>query len=259
MTTLDVGLGIRRIAARRGAGRVVAVYRAAAYLRFPAGLLAMTSGAAPSGPLHLRVAVLPRLDTGDPVEIDPTGLRGRHWSVPLDAPTWTGEVPDGDAVARPQCPDGPDEPIAELLRAGDLATLAGSIGGRGPGLTPSGDDVLAGVLLVARARWGPAAEPDLLAVAGSVVTTDVAVALLFWAARGQCIEPAHSWLTARAKCDDTGATQALARLQRVGASSGRALRRGLELAAAQLPGSEIHTALASERPGFDQWCGWSVG
>lgn len=259
MTTLDVGVGVRRVAARGGTGRVVAVYRAAAYLRLPGGLLALTSGRAPSGPLHLRVAVLPRFDVGDVAEIDPAGLRGRHWSVPLAAPTWAGELPHRDAVARPRRPDGTDGPLGGVLRAEGVAALAARIGGRGPGLTPSGDDVLAGVLLVARARWGPAAEPGLAAVAGSVVTTEVAAALLTWAARGQCIEPAHSWLAALAGGDHARAAQALARLEGVGASSGRALRCGLELATAQLPYSEIHTALASDPPGFDQRYGRSVG
>lgn len=256
MTTLDVGVGVRRIAARRGNGRVVAVYRAAAYLRFPAGLLALTNGRAPSGPLHLRVATLPTVQPGDRVHIDATGVSGGGWTVPLSAPTWVGELPPGDAVPRPPQPAGS---LGRLLRTGGVAVLADRIGGRGPGLTPSGDDVLAGVLLVARALRGAAAEPDLVAVAGSVVTTDVAAAFLAWAARGQCIEPAHGWLTALAAGDHVRADRALARLAGVGASSGRALRFGLQLAVAQLPCSEIHTALVSERPGFDQRCGRSVG
>ncbi len=261
MTTLDVGVGVRRAAACRGTGRVVAVYRAAAYLRFPGGLLALTSGRAPSGPLHLRVAALPPLAAGDVAEIDPAGLRGRNWSVPLEAPTWIGALPHRVALPHPlpRYPTGTGEAVGGLLRAGRIDTLAARIGGRGPGLTPSGDDTLAGVLLVARARWGPAAEPGLVAVAGSVMTTDVAAAFLSWAARGQCIEPAHSWLAALAGGDRARAARALVRLEGVGASSGHALRCGLELAAAQLPCSETHTALASERPGFDQRYGRSVG
>lgn len=259
MTTLDVGVGARRIATRHGAGRVVAVYRAAAYLRFPAGLLALTNGRAPPGPLHLRVAIVPVLQPGDPVCVDAAGVYGRHWSISLDAPTWVGELPPGDAVPWPQRPAGPAGSLGRLLRTGGVAGLAARIGGRGPGLTPSGDDVLAGVLLVARTLWGAAAEPDLVAVGGSVVTTDVAAAFLAWAARGQCIEPAHGWLAALAGGDHVRAARAMARLAGVGASSGRALRFGLQLAVAQLPCSEIHTALVSERPGFDQRCGRSVG
>ena len=41
----------------------------------------------------------------------------------------------------------------------DIARVAGLLCGVGPGLTPSGDDALAGVLFVARLRWGVTAEP----------------------------------------------------------------------------------------------------
>lgn len=259
MTTLDVGVGARRIAAHGGAGRVAAVYRMAAYLRFPAGLMALTDGRAPSGPLHLRVATLPVLAAGDPLEIDSAGVRGPHWSVSLGAPTWEGELPRGDRLSWHGYPADTAGSPGRLLGAGGVEALAARIGGRGPGLTPSGDDVLAGVLLVARALRGATAEPELVAAAGSVVTTDVAAAFLAWAARGQCIEPAHGWLAALAEDDPVGAARSLARLNRVGASSGRALQYGLQLAAAQLPCSQTHTTLASERPGFDQRYGRSVG
>ncbi|MBW0119290.1 hypothetical protein, partial [Pseudonocardia abyssalis] len=66
-TTLDVGLGVREVLDAPAVGTVVGVHRVAAYLRFPAGLVALTSGLAPRGPLHLRVAVLPVLRVGEPV------------------------------------------------------------------------------------------------------------------------------------------------------------------------------------------------
>lgn len=47
------------------------------------------------------------------------------------------------------------------VAAGDLELLASLVGGVGPGLTPSGDDVLAGALLVARLLWGVSPCPAL--------------------------------------------------------------------------------------------------
>jgi len=234
MTTVDVGRGARMVTGRPAAGRVVAVYRAAAYLRFPAGLLALTTGSAPPGPLHLRVAVLPTLGPRDAVRTDAATLRGAGWSISLAAPTWAGALPAPERLAAVRSGAAPG-PLAARLAAGGLRGLAAAIGGRGPGLTPSGDDVLAGALLVARALRGAAAEPDLVAVAGSVSTTDVAAAFLQWAARGQCIEPAHQWLDAVADGDAVRAARAQARLDGVGASSGRALLSGLRLGLAALP------------------------
>lgn len=208
-TVLDRGLGVAEVLGPPADGRVVAVYRVAAYLRFPAGLVALTSGLAPRGPLHLRVAVLLRLRVGEPVAVDAGVLHGRGWTVPLDCPVWTGALP---AV-----------PDAGL----DLAALAARVGGRGPGLTPEGDDVLAGALLAARAARGPGAEPELRGVAASVSTTEVAAAFLAWAARGQCIEPAHDWLVAP---DEPSRLRVEQRLRAIGASSGAALLDGLRRA-----------------------------
>jgi hypothetical protein len=124
------------------------------------------------------------------------------------------------------------------------------LGGWGPGLTPAGDDLLAGVLLVARVVGGPAAEEDLRAVAAEVRTTEVARAFLVWAARGQSIAPAHEWLAAVAAGDGVGARRALERLHRVGADSGRSLAAGLALGVGQLPRSATQTARADTWPGL---------
>ena len=104
-----------------------------------------------------------------------------------------------------------------------------ALAGLGPGLTPAGDDVLAGVLLVARARGGPAAEPALVHAAAEARTNDVARAFLAWAARGQSIAPVHDLLTAAVTSDRAGATSALRRLLAVGHSSGADLAFGLRL------------------------------
>lgn len=249
-----MGLGAREVLGAPAHGRVVGVHRVAAYLRFPAGLVALTSGLALRGPLHLRVAVLPVLRVGERVSTDGTTLRGptsggSTWSVSLAAPTWTGALPShtppgGRTLGRTCVP--PREPVCEL------GELAARLGGRGPGLTPAGDDVIAGALLAARAARGPEGEPALRAVAASVRTTEVAAAFLAWAARGQCIEPAHDWLLAP---DAAARARAERRLVAVGASSGAALLAGLRLG--QASGTDIQIARVGVE--LDQLCGRSVG
>jgi hypothetical protein len=224
--TLDKGIGVSEISEAGGRGRLLATYRDAAYLRLPAGLFAVTSGAAPPGPLHLRVGVLPMVRPGQPVRVTGTALAGPDWSVGLHAPTWVGPLP----APRYSDPAERDADSSGTQRAGpDLAALAREWGGRGPGLTPFGDDVLAGALLATRARRGPAADGELSAVAASVRTTGVAAAFLRWAARGQCIEPAHDWLMASANRDQPGMKRAATRLSSIGASSGLGLLAGMRL------------------------------
>ena len=239
MTVVELGLGARAALAVDGRGRVVAVYRRAAYLRVPGGLVALTTPDVWRGPLHVRSAVAPeRLAPGDVVDVvGGSHVRvGRAGVVDLaGASVWRGTLPALTGLAEPVTRTAPSgrfvSPVgdpcrtgdtysperarrvtssgsaadrwigsaAELfasappsallgderfagrlgvavhrLRQGDLAGVARAIGGLGPGLTPAGDDTLAGILLVARARGGEAAEDGLVAVARGVATTSVA-------------------------------------------------------------------------------------
>ena len=241
MRALDVGLGARKVLDDLAEGRVVAVYSRAAYFRFPAGLVAVTSAGAPPGPLSLRCPALPVLRPGAAVWTDGARLSGPGWAVALEAPTWVGELPLPPTVALPCAAAVPD-----------LAGLAAHLGGRGPGLTPAGDDMLAGTLLAARARRGPAAEPELAAVAASVRTTEPAQAFLAWAARGQCIEPAHAVLLALAARDEDRAHAAASRLVAIGASSGAALLAGLKLGLGRPITGRTSDGLAETLTCFDQ-------
>jgi nitrile hydratase subunit beta len=213
---LDAGRGARRALDRPGEGLVLAVYRKAVYLRMPAGLCALTTASAPRGPLHLRCATLPRCQPGSRVRTDGRLLTGEGWTVALEAPAWIGPLP------------GPER-LAGAITPAEVAERAPELSGRGPGLTPAGDDVLAGLLLVARAAGGPASEPRLLEVVQRTRTTAVATAFLDWAARGQCIEPAHDVLHALAHQGPDTPAPATDRLAAIGASSGRALLLGIRI------------------------------
>ena len=291
---VELGLGARAALAVDGRGRVVAVYRRAAYLRVPGGLVALTTPDVWRGPLHLRSAVAPeRLAPGDVVDVvGGSHMRvGRAGVVDLaGASVWRGTLPALTGLAEPVTRTAPsgrfvspvgdpyrtgdtysperarrvtssgsaadrwigsvaglfasappsallgDERFAgrlgvavHRLRQGDLAGVARAIGGLGPGLTPAGDDTLAGILLIARARGGEAAEDGLVAVARGVATTSVASAFLEWAARGQTVEPAHDLLVAIAAGDAPAAAAHLSALLRIGHTSGADLAYGLHL------------------------------
>lgn len=120
------------------------------------------------------------------------------------------------------------------LPPGDLETAAERLLGRGPGLTPEGDDVLAGAAAAARAL-GPAA--GLPAEAVDVLVRALAPAdarartgalsatLLELAAAGALPEPAHRLLAG------AGRETALGDLRRLGASTGAAIAAGIAMTA----------------------------
>lgn len=279
--TVDLGEGAHAVLARPCRGTVVAVYRRAAYLRLDGDIVALVDASVPPGPLHVRCAALPPLHEGQPVAGDGTRLAGGHWALRVDGPVWRGALPDPGALgpgaldpgrwdvdalvggreAEVEPEVGPEvEPeVADLVRAGRLEELAARVGGRGPGLTPSGDDLLAGVLVVARACGGPAAGPRLDALAAGVATTEIARAFLAWAARGQCIAPVHDWLAAMASGRPGELAAAQRSLVAVGASSGAHLAAGLALAVSQLPRTASQIARAGPGPLLRQSAGRSPG
>jgi hypothetical protein len=130
--------------------------------------------------------------------------------------------------------DPRQERIDELAAAVDVPAIqVGSLLGRGPGLTPSGDDVLAGYLLACRAFGVPA---EILSAAilrdAATRTTALSRSLLRLAADGWCIRQAAALIASLARCDPDPA--ALRALLAVGSSSGAALAAGIAAAAAKL-------------------------
>jgi hypothetical protein len=120
------------------------------------------------------------------------------------------------------------------------ATLAGldpmadptALVGLGPGLTPAGDDLLAGTLVTLRAL-------DLRAAAASVIdrmdttrTTPISAALLVEAAQGRAARPLLGLLRSLTGSGEVDA--ALDGLLAVGATSGRWLAEGVRRALRQL-------------------------
>jgi hypothetical protein len=167
---------------------------------------------APAGPVVVRAVrewAPARARCGTVVASAVTALRGR-----LPAPGALGI--DVEPVSR--LTDNPAQAVARLL-------------GRGPGLTPAGDDVLAGFLVGARA-FGLDARRVRAATAALAParTTALSAALLWHAGRGECIDEVAAVVAALT--DHQHAEPALGRLLAVGHTSGAALAVGLGAAAA---------------------------
>jgi hypothetical protein len=137
--------------------------------------------------------------------------------------------------------------LADAARDGDAAAAAAArLLGSGPGLTPSGDDVLAGFLVAATAfGLDIAALRQVIAVLAPVRTTALSAALLWHAARGECIDElaaVAALLTGRRQAGPEEFEGAVSRLLSVGRTSGTALALGLVIAAesalARLPAAK---------------------
>jgi hypothetical protein len=117
----------------------------------------------------------------------------------------------------------PEEPVARLL-------------GRGPGLTPTGDDVLAGTLVTLLALGSPTAIPLARAIAALApgATTSVSAGLLRHAADGRCIPQLDDVLTAIAGAGTAAGPlpRAAGALLAVGHTSGAGLLHGVLVAVA---------------------------
>jgi uncharacterized protein DUF2877 len=194
------------------------------------------------------------------------GLRGDGWAVswPADEPPlWDPAVPRangagraairarGDAILRGAPPTAEAftgveiarEPagrqaIAALLaavRSGDAegaSYAADTLLGRGPGLTPEGDDLLAGAAAAVRAYAQWPTEAWLAAVAATDArqrTTALSATLLELAADGAVVEPARALLDLSADHQ-----RAQARLERLGHSTGACYTAAIGATAALL-------------------------
>ena len=193
-----------------GRWRVVAVFGRAIYLEHAgAPLRVLVDHRSPRGPLHWRVRKLPTLQVGDEVSVCSRRLAFPGGLVRLEGP-WVGA-----------------QPHQSRSTALDLGELAARLGGRGPGLTPAGDDVLAGVLLARWAASDAAERAESLAIARGVATNRISRSFLQAAAAGQCIEPAHDLLVALLSRDESAVANARVKLSAYGATSGAALALGI--------------------------------
>jgi hypothetical protein len=149
--------------------------------------------------------------------------------VVLTGPVGQGRVAvEGAAVWNPRLalPEDPERTGREIAAAVGTVDRVDDLIGRGPGLTPEGDDLVAGCAGVLAA----AGEHDRAAalIGGDLRrrTTALSATLLELAARGMGPEPLQAVLAGR--------PGALARLVRLGHTSGRAYARGAAFALTSL-------------------------
>lgn len=242
------GLGAQAALEGQEAGFVLASFRRACYVAFPAGLVALVAPDVLPGPLHLVLDRLPPAPArGARVSVAGGAIGAAGWSVRTrEVSLWTGVLPDpqdlragsrtalaagrrvaaGSALTTGPFRERANRARASLL-AGDLDDAAALLVGLGPGLTPAGDDALCGILLVLRCVLGEGFEPRAMGIAGGAQTTEPSRAFLAWAARGQALAPAHDLLIAAARGDEVAATTAFETLGRVGETSGSDFVLGL--------------------------------
>ncbi|WP_165498610.1 DUF2877 domain-containing protein [Streptomonospora litoralis] len=125
-------------------------------------------------------------------------------------PSYAAAAPEGDLAT----PSRADDACARLI-------------GRGPGLTPSGDDLVCGYLLAARHLGGPQAAAPLAAAAqrAGSATTALSAALIGHAAAGRACPEAVALLDALS--GHAPVAPALATLRGIGHTSGTDLALGL--------------------------------
>ncbi len=248
MKATIAGLGALAALAAEDEGSVIASFPQAVYATLARGLLVLVAPSAHPGPLYLVLdASPPQVDPGTTVRAGLGHLDVGGVGIGLrSAVTWSGRLPPPDqlsgaadllAAAAGHLAAGsalhgdPSRKRAararSRLHAGDLAGTVALLAGLGPGLTPAGDDALAGVLLVRRALGGEEAEPALVEVAATAKTTSIAGAFMSWAARGQALSPAHDLLAAAARGDRKACDAACASLAGIGETSGADFALGL--------------------------------
>jgi hypothetical protein len=268
------GAGAAR--APRGADATHAVGRAGVvelalhpggYVRFGDDYALLAHPRAPRGPLTVLVAGLEAapLRPGDPARVEAGRLLvGRH-EIALDVtpatpppalqlrPGWRAAL----RAALDAAPGPPPElaPGLAALRARDLERAVADLAGRGPGLTPAGDDILAGYAAWLRANLNSSVPPPPATPRRGTVPfmsetpaerekagraarvsnlngtvpfmSPVGLAYLRCAERGELAEPAARVLAAIRNGDVAGARRAARALGAWGASSGAAILWGL--------------------------------
>ncbi|TCC62318.1 DUF2877 domain-containing protein [Kribbella pittospori] len=226
-------------------GTVVGTFRHGCYVQVHGGMYAVAGPAVAPGPIHLIVEQAPaRVPEGLAVWRDGGRLRSTEWQIDLA----------GTALFRPRIPSPRDLQLAasalnamrgrlavpddlhscwdsvhRAVATDDLPAAKELLEGRGGGLTPTGDDVLAGILLVH--AWRGDDPHGLSEVARAAATTNLSRSFLQWAAQGQSLAPVHDLMTRAAAHDQPEFVQAVATVSAIGGSSGVALLWGIGLAA----------------------------
>lgn len=238
----NVGRAVKEALDHDAQGKVIAAFSRASYVDVGGQVFALLSTLEASGPLHARVADPPLVRLGDQVAVTAGRLFIEGKLVDLPSACWEPDpLPVGAPIAELLGVVLMHEPVLDLgsgaggslegslkfsFARGGLSEACRGIFGRGAGLTPSGDDVAAG-LLFADALPGLSDEESRLAIVADAPTHAISRAFLNWAARGRSIEPLHRLLAACATENLDAAHSARADLAVIGQTSGLDLAYGV--------------------------------
>jgi hypothetical protein len=143
---LFAGPAAFRALSERRTGVVESVLSRAAYVAFDEDWVGVADRRAPFGPLSLVVDRVPRVVPGTPARVDAGTLWLGNAPVSIERlrPRASWPLAWTAALGRLPAPPRLLQPGLAALTAGDTARAVPLLAGLGPGLTPMGDDVLAG-------------------------------------------------------------------------------------------------------------------
>ena len=235
---------LRAGAAAAAGGTVAYAFGPGGYVRLGEQHVLLAPARSPLGPLSILVAGLGRGDlvVGEPAVV--TGgalcvgpLRIEFTAARVASPPRPEALSPGWRPALRAALDVVDaapcalEPGLDALAAGRLSAAVAQLAGRGEGLTPAGDDVLAGF---AAWRWASGAPVAPVALAAQRCAP-LGREYLRCAERGELPAPAAAAMAAIRSGDVAAAARRASGLAEWGASSGAALLWGMTAAAAATP------------------------
>lgn len=241
-----IGRGAAAFLSSFEAATVVGTFRHGFYLAGADDVIAVVDTTISPGPLYIRhhgplqrASTNDRPEVGARVEIAGGDILGAGWQLStaeagLFAPTLPETLSGARLLQLIEAAVPPDlvrvwAAVEERARSGDVPAVGDLLSGLGRGLTPEGDDVLAGAYLVWSIRR--IARPQLVAVAETSRTTNLSRAFLRWAAVGECIDEVHQLLSAADRGAWSEFVAAQARLRAIGGTTGEAMLAGIRLAA----------------------------
>lgn len=234
-----LGPGALRALHEGASGSVELAFGAGGYVRLGEHRVLLAPARSPLGPLSILVAGLARGDLvpGEPARVAAGALVVGALRIELKSaaeapaprahalvPGWRGALAAALGVV-PAAPAALGDGL-DALASGDIAAAVAQLAGRGEGLTPAGDDALAGYAAWRWAQGDPVALPARRCAA-------LGREYLRCAERGELAQPAALVLEAIRAAEPRRAARRARLLAGWGASSGAALLWGMAAGAAE--------------------------